>query len=228
MLRGYRTAVRSLAVIGALAVTVQCGGQSSAKEASAATTVASTAVEPSTTEVPTTTAPATTAPATSTTVAITTTTAQPEPTTTTAPALVIDPSCPQTAHGAVIDRDRQRAWLCDHGVALPEFVITTAVMQPDPGTYPVYAKSMHASSTFGGHYSTMTHFVAFTRGKKTGARIAFHTVPVLTNGQYVQPLDSVGTAEHHGDSAGCIRVLPDQGPVIWDWLQKGDEVHVIT
>ena len=70
----------------------------------------------------------------------------------------------------------------------------------------------------------MTHFVAFTRGEKTGARVAFHTVPVLTNGEYVQPLASVGTQMRRGDSAGCIRVLPEQGQVIWDWLQKGDEV----
>jgi hypothetical protein len=131
-------------------------------------------------------------------------------------------------HAAVIDRDRQRAWLCDHGVALPEFVITTARDQPDPGTYPVYAKSMHASSKFGGHFSTMTHFVAFTRGEETGARVAFHTVPVLRNGDFVQPLASVGTQMEYGDTSGCVRVLPEQGEVIWDWLQKGDEVHVIS
>lgn len=170
----------------------------------------------------------TTHPATTTSTVAPTTATIVEPTTTTVPAPVIDPNCPQTPHAAVIDRDRQRAYLCDNGVALPEFVITTAVTQPDPGVYPVFAKTMHTSSRFGGHYSTMTHFVAFTRGKQTGARIAFHTVPVLTTGEFAQPLESVGSPEHHGDSAGCIRVLPDQGPVIWDWLQKGDEVHVVT
>jgi hypothetical protein len=128
----------------------------------------------------------------------------------------------------VIDRDRQRAYLCDNGVALPEFMITSARDQPDPGTYPVYGKSMHTSSRFGGHFSTMTHFVAFTRGEKTGARVAFHTVPVLRNGEFVQPLASVGTQMRYGDSSGCIRVLPEQGQVIWDWLQIGDQVHVIT
>jgi hypothetical protein len=128
----------------------------------------------------------------------------------------------------VIDRDRQRAWLCDNGVALPEFVITTAREQPDTGTYPVFAKSMHASSRFGGHFSTMTHFVAFTRGEETGARVAFHTVPVLRTGEFVQPLASVGTQMEYGASSGCIRVLPEQGQVIWDWLQKGDEVRVIS
>ena len=73
-----------------------------------------------------------------------TTTTIPEPTTTTVPLPVIDPNCPTTPHAAVIDRDRQRAYLCDNGFALPEFVITTAREQPDPGTYPVFAKSMRA------------------------------------------------------------------------------------
>lgn len=141
---------------------------------------------------------------------------------------MVDPNCPTTPHAAVIDRDRQRAWLCDNGVALPEFVITTAREQPDPATYKVYAKSMRASSRFGGHLSKMTHFVAFARGEETGARVAFHTVPVLNNGDYVQPLASVGTLMQRGDSSGCIRVLPEQGQVIWDWLQTGDEVHVVT
>jgi hypothetical protein len=146
----------------------------------------------------------------------------------TTPLPVIDPNCPLTRHAAVIDRDRQRAWLCDDGVAMPEFVVTTAREQPDPGTYPVYAKSMHTSSRLGGHFSTMTHFVAFTRGEETGARVGFHTVPVLGSGQHVQTLESVGVADRRGETSGCIRVLPDQGQVVWDWLQIGDEVHVIN
>lgn len=164
---------------------------------------------------------------TTTTVAPTTTTI-PEPTMTTMAAAVIDPNCPTTPHGAVIDRERQRAWLCDNGVALPEFVITSARDQPDLATYKVFEKSMNASSRFGGHYSTMTHFVAFAHGENTGARVAFHTLPVLRSGEYVQPLASVGTQLRYGDSSGCIRVLPEQGPMIWDWLQKGDEVRVVT
>ena len=111
---------------------------------------------------------------------------------------------------------------------MPEFVVTTALTLPDPGTFAVYDKDMQASSTFGGHYSTMTHFVAFTRGENTGARVAFHTVPVLADGEFVQPLESVGTDVRHGDSAGCIRVLPDEGQVVWDWLQIGDLVRVLT
>ena len=231
MPRGFQMFIRASAGVAALLIVVQCGnsGQSTASPTTAGvttvvdTSVASTSIAPTTPTVePTTTAGETT----TTTVQATTTV--PEPTTTTVAVPVIDPNCPTTPHAAVIDRDRQRAYLCDNGVALPEFVVTTAINQPDPGTYPVYAKSLHASSRLGGHYSTMQYFVAFARGEDTGARVAFHTVPVLRNGEYVQPVASVGTQLHFGDSAGCIRVRPEQGQVIWDWLQKGDEVRVIT
>jgi len=227
MPRGSQLCLRALTGLAALFVLVQCGGSSDQAASSATATQAPTETVEST--IAKTTVPVeTTLPASTTTTVITTTTAAPEPTTTTIPAPVIDPNCPPTPHAAVIDRARQRAWLCDNGFALPEFVITTAREMPDPALYHVYGKSMTTSSRFGGHYSTMTHFVAFARGEKTGARIGFHTIPVLTNGEYVQPLESVGTDERFGDSSGCIRVLPDQGPIIWDWLQKGDGVRVLT
>lgn len=235
MPRGFQVLVRALAGICALAFIAQCSASSGSTVAAETTAPSDATVEQTAgvdTSIVETAAPTTTTTSTtSTTIPPTTTSTTstiPEPTTTTAAAPVIDPNCPLTPHAAVIDRDRQRAWLCDSGVALPEFVVTTAREQPDPGTYPVYAKSMRASSKLGGHYSTMTHFVAFTRGEKTGARVAFHTVPVLRSGEYVQPLASVGTETEFGASAGCIRVLPEQGQVIWDWLQKGDEVRVIT
>ncbi|MBK5331148.1 MAG: L,D-transpeptidase [Ilumatobacteraceae bacterium] len=226
--------VRSVAIVAILLVVAQCGDSpdSTTAPTSVAGTIivdttssgSSSSIAPTATVVETT---STVVEATPTTVQVTTTTL-PEPTTTTVAVPVIDPNCPTTPHAAVIDRDRQRVYLCDNGVAQPEFVVTTAIGQPDPGTYPVYAKSMHASSRMGGHFSTMTHFVAFTHGEETGARVAFHTVPILRNGEYVQPLASVGTQLHFGDTSGCIRVLPEQGPVIWDWLQRGDEVRVIT
>lgn len=136
--------------------------------------------------------------------------------------------CPDTAHGVIVDRANQRGALCADGIITYEFPITTAMSQPDPGTYPIYAKDLNASSTLTGQYSTMTHFVAFTRGKYMGARIAFHSIPKYSNGEYVQPLDSVGTPAMHGESSGCIRVLPDDAVKIWDWLGIDDEVRVIS
>ncbi|MGZ4762692.1 MAG: L,D-transpeptidase [Ilumatobacteraceae bacterium] len=227
----YRAVVWALAAIGAGALVVQCGGSSAPTSASATTAAASsvtTTVVESTSPVDTSVAHVPTPVSTSTTTTPPTSTTAPVPTSTTVAAAVLDPNCPLTPHAAVVDRDRQRAWLCDSGVALPEFVITTAITLPDPGTFLVYDKDLHASSTFGGHRSTMTHFVAFTRGENTGARVGFHTVPVLTSGEYAQPLDSVGAIENRGDTSGCIRVLPEQGQVVWDWLQIGDAVRVIN
>ena len=137
-------------------------------------------------------------------------------------------TCADSGRTAVIDRFNQRAWLCDDGEITEQMPITSAISQPDPGTYEVYAKDMNASSTITGEYSTMTHFVAFTYGKYQGARIAFHSVPKYSNGEFIQPLDSVGSPEQFGDSSGCIRVLPDDAELIWSWLDVGDTVTVIT
>ena len=140
-----------------------------------------------------------------------------------------DPStCPNQGRAAVIDRFNQRNWLCTDGEIESVMPMSSAVTQPDPGTYEVYAKDLEASSTLTGAYSTMTHFVAFTYGKYQGARIAFHSIPEYPGGGYVQPLDSVGTEELFGDSSGCIRVLPADAERIWDWLDVGDEVIVVT
>lgn len=61
-----------------------------------------------------------------------------------------------------------------------------------------------------------------------GARIAFHSIPRYSDGAYVQSLDSVGTLELFGDSAGCIRLLPDDAVRLWDWLAVGDPVTVVS
>ena len=136
--------------------------------------------------------------------------------------------CPATGHAAVIDRTAQRAWLCDAGAAQPKFPITSALNQPNPATYRVYGKSRLTTSTFGGHFSYLDNFVAFTHGKFTGARIGFHAVPRRADGTPYQPYDTVGTPGWYGDSSGCIRVVPDQSRAIWDFLAVGDVVRVIS
>ncbi len=147
-----------------------------------------------------------------------TTTVVPEPT-----FEFADPStCPTTGHAAVVDRENQRAWLCGDGLVTNEMLMTSAWIQPDPGDYAVYAKDMNSSSRFTGKYSTMTHFVAFTHGKIRGARIAFHSMPVYSDGSFVQPLETLGAADQRGNSAGCIRVSPADAELIWSWLEIGD------
>ena len=228
-----RRAVARVCAVGAgLVLLSGCGtdvaGPVAAAEAPApATTVASvgspTTVEvPPTSIAPTTVAPTTVAPTTvaPTTVAPTTTIDQISP--------YLSAFCPTTPHAVAVDRDRQRAWLCEDGRAVYEFPFTGAVTQPDPGTYPVYAKDLQAYSTLSGERSDMTHFVAFTYGKFQGARIAFHSVPVRRDGSFLQPLESVGDVSMRGQSAGCLRVLPDDAVRVWDWLAIGDEVRDIN
>ncbi len=137
-------------------------------------------------------------------------------------------SCPSSAHAAVLDRARQRAWLCDHGRPLAEFVVTSAQDQPDPGTYHVYSKSVSSYSRSSGSYTTMTYFTAFARGEQRGARVGFHSVPKYRNGAYIQPLSSVGSMAMFGKTAGCVRVLPNQAVTIYRWLAVGDAVVVIS
>jgi hypothetical protein len=154
-----------------------------------------------------------------------------------APALRLNPpepanaaesaSCPPSGHAAIVDRATQSGWLCTDGSATERFPITTAISQPSVGTYHVYAKDRLTTSTFGGHFSYLDNFVAFTRGQR-GFRIGFHAVPRDGNGNPFQPYDAVGTPEWHGQSSGCIRVLPDQSTVIWDHLKIGDVVKVIS
>ncbi len=153
-----------------------------------------------------------------------TTTAVPQPTF----EFADSSTCPVTGRAAVVDRENQRAWLCGDGLVTHEMPMTSAWIQPDPGDYAIYAKDMNSSSRFSGKYSTMTHFVAFTHGKIRGARIAFHSMPVYSDGSYVQPLETLGAPEQRGNSAGCIRVSPSDAELIWSWLEIDDLVRVIS
>ncbi len=136
--------------------------------------------------------------------------------------------CAAAGHSVVVDRFTQSGWLCDDGFIIGRFPITSARSQPDLGSYQVYAEDLNATSYLTGRKSSMTHFVAFTYGKYQGARIAFHSVPTYDDGSYVQPLESVGSPDRLGDSSGCIRVRPDDAVAIWDWLNVGDTVTVIS
>ena len=175
---------------------------------------------------------ATEPPDTSTTLGRTTVSTTTVASTTTVPEPTFefaDPStCPAAGHAAVVDRENQRAWLCGDGLVTNEMLMTSAWIQPDPGDYAVYTKDMNSSSRFTGKYSTMTHFVAFTYGKIRGARIAFHSMPVYSDGSFVQPLETLGAADRRGNSAGCIRVSPADAELIWAWLEIGDVVRVVS
>lgn len=138
------------------------------------------------------------------------------------------PGCAAVGPSAAIDRDNQTGWLCADGQITRQFPISTAWSMPDPGVYEVYAKDRTTTSTFGGYFSTLKNFVAFTYGKNTGARIAFHAIPILSDGSLIQPVESVGDLGRRGESSGCIRVVADISELIWDTLSIGDTVTVVS
>ena len=151
--------------------------------------------------------------------------AAPVPPTTTPSAIVGEKGCPARARGAVIDRDRQVAWLCRNGQPLAEFPITSARSQPDPRAYRVWSKSRYARAAG----VQMQHFTVFARGEEIGARVGFHSVPTWNvNRQYIQPLDSVGSLAQFGNTHGCIRVRPPMAATIFGYLTYNDIVVVIS
>lgn len=132
--------------------------------------------------------------------------------------------CPGGRRAAVVYRRLQRGVLCENGTITLVFAVTTHRRVPDEGFYRVLSKNLDVTSTVGGHISKMRYFTAFT---PVSPRIAFHSVPKDLKGNYLQPLDSVGSPEVFGASAGCIRVLPEVAEYIYGFLRRGDRVRII-
>ncbi len=195
-----------------------------ATDAAASTVAPSTTVPGPATSAPT---PTTQRPAPDTSAEPTTTT-EPLPWNATgSPALGTpgDPAdCPGGRRSAVVYRKLQRGVLCENNTITLVFAVTTHRRVPDEGYYRVLSKNLNVTSTVGGHISKMRHFTAFT---PVSPRIAFHSVPKDLQGNYVQPLDSVGSPEVFGASAGCIRVLPEVAEYIYGFLRRGDRVRII-
>lgn len=172
---------------------------------------------------PTTTVPETTAPATTDTTDPTSTTG---PTSTTEPtgpstSLPALPGCHPTGRSAVIDKSAQRFWLCRDGSPVTDRLpMTSGSVRyglPPVGSHTVYFKS---SVWSGGGYR-LSRFVAFYRTPR-GNNIAFHqTVPT-------QPEATIGELGWRGRSAGCIRLTSEDAQTVWDFLQVGDRVNVVT
>ena len=138
-----------------------------------------------------------------------------------APAVPELPGCPATGRAAVADKAAQRFWLCQDGYpatdALPMTTGSLAYFLPPVGTYGVFAK---LASNTGIHGERLYRFVAFYTTPR-GNRIAFHEV-------VHQSPESVGQLSLRGASSGCFRLRRDDSIRLWDSLQIGDPVVVIT
>ena len=131
------------------------------------------------------------------------------------------PGCFPTGRSAVADKVAQRYWLCENGVAITDpLPMTTggvAYALPLVGTYTVFSRQRYGR---GLHGEVLNYFVAFYRTPR-GNRIGFHEV-------VNQDPSTVGDLDRRGSSAGCFRVLRPDAVRIWDHLQHGDHVVVLT
>jgi hypothetical protein len=138
-----------------------------------------------------------------------------------APASPELPGCPATGRAAVADKAAQRFWLCQDGYpvtdALPMTTGSLSYALPPVGTYHVFAKLPVGT---GIHGERLNRFVAFYTTPR-GNRIAFHEV-------VHQTVESVGDPKLRGASSGCFRLRPDDSVRVWDFLQIGDAVVIIT
>ncbi len=121
----------------------------------------------------------------------------------------------------MVDKVAQRFWLCLDGVAvtgrLPMTSGSVTYGLPPVGTHRVTFKA--ASWWGGGH--RLWRFVAFYRSPR-GNNVAFHqTVPT-------QPEHTIGDLSWRGQSAGCLRLRQVDSVTVWEFLQVGDRVMVIS
>lgn len=131
------------------------------------------------------------------------------------------PGCPDAGRAAVADKAAQRFWLCADGVAvttaLPMTTGGVGYALPPVGVHPITAKLEQAG---GLHGEQLERFVAFYRTPR-GNRIAFHEV-------VNQDPQTVGRLDQRGASAGCFRLREADSWTVWNHLQVGDPVVVIT
>lgn len=131
------------------------------------------------------------------------------------------PGCPDAPRAAVADKADQRYWLCMNGQAVTdEIPMTTASSNyglPPVGTHEVFARDENA---WGVNGEPLERFIAFYTTPK-GNRIAFHEV-------VDQDPATVGDLDQRGASAGCFRVREDHSIQMWQFLQIGDPVAVIS
>ncbi len=131
------------------------------------------------------------------------------------------PNCPDAPRGAVADKANQRYWLCADGAAVTDEIPMTTASEnyglPPIGTYEVFARDENA---FGIGGEALERFVAFYTTPR-GNRIAFHEV-------VNQDPSTVGDLDKRGESAGCFRVREGDSVQVWEFLQIGDPVVIMS
>lgn len=117
---------------------------------------------------------------------------------------------------------RQRVWVVDaSGQVARTYLVSGRRSQPGPGTFRVYSRSRHTASAVSDE--TMEYMVRFTHGRRTGAAIGFHSIPVDHLGRPAQTEQQLGQPL----SAGCIRQRAADARYLWDFATLGTKVVVV-
>ncbi len=131
------------------------------------------------------------------------------------------PGCWPEGNSAVADKAAQRFWLCSDGVPVTDSLpMTTASVRyglPPVGDYPVASKRPISSGIGGEILHDFTTFYVTPRGNNIG----FHRV-------VNQDPSTLGDADQRGASSGCFRVRADHAVMIFEFLDVGDRVVVLT
>jgi lipoprotein-anchoring transpeptidase ErfK/SrfK len=118
--------------------------------------------------------------------------------------------------------NKQRVWLVDaRGFVVRTYLVSGRLTQPRPGSYRVFSKSRHTSSSVSNE--RMQYMVRFTYGTRTGTPLGFHDIPQSPNGTYAQTLAQLGKPLSHG----CVRQSRPDAARLWAFAPVGTRVVVV-
>jgi lipoprotein-anchoring transpeptidase ErfK/SrfK len=117
---------------------------------------------------------------------------------------------------------QQRVWaVTATGSVQRTYLVSGRVSQPGPGTFRVFSRSRNTASAVSAE--TMEYMVRFTHGRRTGAPIGFHSIPVDRSGHPAQSVAQLGQPL----SAGCIRQQASDAAFLWRFAPVGTKVVVV-
>ena len=120
--------------------------------------------------------------------------------------------------------ESQRMYLVENGVVTHTYPISTGAPQtPTPqGSFEVFKKEDLRISKQGVPYR-MPNYISFTKSNSHG----IHALPYLgaspdRSGYWHEALEHIGTPVSHG----CVRLLPEDSAVLYEWAEMGVPVEI--
>lgn len=113
-------------------------------------------------------------------------------------------------------------YIVKNGKIIHAFTSTDNDEKTPVGDYKVIGKVARTSSASEASWK-INYFVSFYRRPGQTAYIGFHAIPDR-NGKYYQDLNSIGQPGYKSD--GCVRLLPDEAKILYDFAKENMPVKV--